>query len=132
MKIRYILIIVAIAIAIAAVIGSYGDSSTYVGFDEAAKSPGKEFHVVGELVRDKPMVYDPIKDPNYFSFFVKDSLGAERQVIFHQPKPNDFELSDRIVLVGKQSENGTFTASQILLKCPSKYEGEDPAKHPKS
>jgi cytochrome c-type biogenesis protein CcmE len=125
MKIKYIILIVAIAIGIAAVVSSYGDSSSYVDFTEAAKHPNKEFHVVGQLLKDRPMSYDPIQDPNHFSFYVKDEKGAERQVVYHHPKPNDFELSERIVLVGKDSDEGVFEASQILLKCPSKYEAEE-------
>lgn len=125
MKIKYIILIVAIAIGIAAVVSSYGDSSSYVHFSEAAKHPDKEFHVVGQLMKDRPMKYDPIQDPNHFSFYVQDEKGEERQVVYHHPKPNDFELSERIVLVGKDGNEGVFEASQILLKCPSKYEAEE-------
>jgi cytochrome c-type biogenesis protein CcmE len=39
-------------------------------------------------------------------------------------KPQDFERSEQIVLTG--SMNGdTFEASDMLLKCPSKYKDQE-------
>ena len=35
-------------------------------------------------------------------------------------KPQDFEKSEQIVVIGKM-EAGNFVASDILMKCPSKY-----------
>ena len=75
---------------------------------------------MGELVKDGEMFYDPIKDPNYFSFFLKDKDGEERKVVFKGTKPQDFERSEQIVLTGKM-KGDEFVASKILMKCPSKY-----------
>jgi cytochrome c-type biogenesis protein CcmE len=41
-------------------------------------------------------------------------------VVYKSTKPEDFERSDQIVLVGKM-ENNEFHASSIQMKCPSKY-----------
>lgn len=120
MKKTHIVLIVLIVIAIAAIIGTVSDSSTYVSFAEADANPGKEFHVVGMLDKEKGMVYDPKVDANKFSFYLKDSLGVEKMVIYNGTKPQDFERSERIVIVGKSSGE-QFNASQILMKCPSKY-----------
>ena len=73
---------------------------------------------------DKPVTYDEQKDPNYFTFFMVDKKGNERKVIMQQGKPNDFELSESIVLTGKM-EGEDFIASDMLLKCPSKYKDEE-------
>ena len=123
MKTTHILVIVLIAIAISVIIGTYGDSSTYVNFAEAAQNPDKEFHVVGALQKDKEMKYDPIADANLFSFYVKDDAGEERLVTYNNPKPHDLERTEKIVLIGK-CVGQNFHASQILLKCPSKYEAD--------
>ena len=66
-------------------------------------------------------MYQPEKNPNYFSFSMIDKEGEKQKVIFHGPPPADFERSEDVVINGK-AENGQFIATKILLKCPSKYE----------
>src|SRR3990172_4086956 len=96
------------------------DASTYVDFVTADKNPKKEFHVVGKLNLNKEMVYDPMKDANLFTFYATDSLGNEKKVILHKSKPQDFEKSEKIVMIGK-SDGKEFHAKEVLMKCPSKY-----------
>ena len=125
MKTVNIIILVVIAIAIAIFAGAYGDSSTYTDFATAKKNAGQEYHVVGRLMKEKPMVYNPLLDANRFEFYLQDSLGNEAKVIYSEPKPTDFDRSDKVVVIGKFDEKGEiFIASKILLKCPSKYEAE--------
>lgn len=119
MKKSHIIGIVLIAAAVAVIISTYADTSTYADFTKAARS-GEEIHVVGELDRDKPVHYDPLQDANYFSFYMKDEDGVVCKVVFQGAKPQDFERSEQIVLVGKM-EGEEFYASKILMKCPSKY-----------
>jgi cytochrome c-type biogenesis protein CcmE len=124
MKKSSIIIIVLIAAAIGAIVSSYGDASTYESFSVAAENPGEEFHVVGTLNRDKEKHYDPKTDPNYFTFYLVDEKGRESKVIYRAPEPQDFERSEKVVIIGKMNGEA-FEASKILLKCPSKYtEGE--------
>ena len=120
MKKSSIIIIVLIAIAIAAIISTTSDASSYENFSVAAENPGKEFHVVGTLNRQKEKYFDPQKDANYFSFYLIDEKGLEQKVIYRAPEPADFERSEKIVIIGKM-EGEHFEASKILLKCPSKY-----------
>jgi len=120
MKRTYIILIVLIAVAIGAIVSTYGDASTYEDFTVAAENPGKEFHIVGKLDTTKVREYDPQKDPNYFTFWLIDEKGIEKKVIYHQPEPQDFARSEKIVIIGKM-EGEVFEASKILLKCPSKY-----------
>ncbi len=68
-------------------------------------------------------MYDAIKDPNYLSFHAIDSLGNSAKVIYHNAKPAELELSERVVLKGKMQGN-VFECDNILLKCPSKYKDE--------
>lgn len=110
--------IVTIAVAIAIIICTYGSSSSYGTFKDAES--GGQLHVIGHLDKKKDMVYDAAKDANYFSFYMRDTLGNERKVVFTGTKPEDFDRSDKIVLTG-QMKNGEFQASHILMKCPSKY-----------
>ena len=66
------------------------------------------------------MYYDAAKDPNHFAFSMKDEKGKVNKVILNGTKPQDFERSEKLVLIGQMNE-GTFYASKILMKCPSKY-----------
>jgi len=111
--------IVVIAIAIAIIICTYGSSSSYGTFNDAQKTSG-ELHVIGHLDKQKEMVYDATKDANYFSFYMRDTVGNECKVVYTGTKPEDFDKSDKIVLVGQMNKDG-FHASRILMKCPSKY-----------
>ncbi|UKJ09329.1 cytochrome c maturation protein CcmE [Solitalea lacus] len=119
MKKTHIVGIVIIAVAIAIIVSTYGNSSTYATFAEAKES-AKEMHVVSHLVKSKPQHYDPIKDANYFSFYATDNKGGECKIVFFGTKPQDFEKSEQIVLTGEMVGN-EFHASKILMKCPSKY-----------
>jgi cytochrome c-type biogenesis protein CcmE len=119
MKKSSILGIVLIAVFIAIIISIYGDSSTYASFSEAQKTE-VELHVVGQLNKDKELIYNPTQNANYFSFYMLDEDGQECKVVFQGSKPQDFERSEQIVLTGKMVGE-EFHASKILMKCPSKY-----------
>jgi cytochrome c-type biogenesis protein CcmE len=119
MKKSSIIGIVIIAVAIAAIISTYADSSTYGTFTDA-KGSSYELYVTGQLNKKKELSYDPIKDANYFSFYLVDEQGGECKVVFNGTKPQDFERSEQIVLTGKMIGE-EFHASKILMKCPSKY-----------
>lgn len=123
MKKTHILGLIAIAIAIGALISIAGQASTYTNFTEAKLYPGNTHQVVGHLSTDKPVVYNPEKDPNSFSFYMKDEAGTELQVVCQKEKPAEFERSEQIVLKGKM-QGEVFVAHDILLKCPSKYQDE--------
>ena len=112
-----------IIVAVTVLINASSDLSHYSNFAEALTTQ-KKVKVVGELVKNKEMYYNPEKDPNYFSFYVKDDQGAERKVVLLQEKPQDFELSEKLVLTGKM-KGDDFVASDMLMKCPSKYKDEE-------
>jgi len=120
MKKSSIIGLIVIALAIGAIISMYGDASTYEGFEMARNNPGKEYHVVGVLNREKEKYYNPQKDANYFSFYLTDEWGNESKVVYFNPEPADFDRSEKIVIVGSM-DGEHFQANKILLKCPSKY-----------
>ena len=123
MKKVHIVGIALIAIAIAVLLSLSGDVSTFSTFSEAAKT-GKKIKISGQLVKDKEMHYNPQKDPNYFTFYLKDSEGQEKKVVLLSSKPQDFERAESIVLTGKM-QGDEFLASDMLMKCPSKYKDEE-------
>ena len=45
-------------------------------------------------------------------------------VVYHGVVPGNFDQAKSVVLKGKPDASGRFVASQMLVKCPSKYQGE--------
>ena len=127
MKTIHIVILLILVIAIAVVVTTLTDSSTYSNFSEAAATPGKEFHIIGKLDKNKPIEYDATRNANQFSFYLVDEKNTERKVIYNNTKPQDFEKSDKVVAIGSM-KGDEFMASSLLLKCPSKYNASKPEK----
>lgn len=135
MKITHIIGIIVIGIAAAVIISTAGDASSYVTFSKAAaiskNGNDEKVHIVGSLKKNESgdivgMTYNPVENPNYFSFIMVDNKGHERKVVYANPKPSDIERSDKVVVVGSLNEqSGHFVADKILLKCPSKYKEDE-------
>ncbi len=123
MKNTHIIAILVVAIGIAVLISASSDTTTWSGFKEAEKT-GEIIKLTGQLVKDKPVEYNPEIDPNLLKFWVTDEAGEVRQVVLHAGKPQDFERSESIVLTGK-IKDGVFEARDMLLKCPSKYKDQE-------
>jgi len=111
--------LITIAICVGVLFSLNADTSSYATFKEAAKD-SREFHVMGYWEKNKGMYYDAQKDANHFAFYMKDAKGAVNKVVYNGTKPQDFERSEKLVLIGEM-KNDTFYASKILMKCPSKY-----------
>ena len=131
MKKIHIIGLILIAVAIGIILITTGDASTYVGFEEAERiaqnDPNQKVHVVGKLKKNSlgeivGLHFNPALDANRLEFMVIDSLGRENQVVYGAPKPQDFEKSEKLVLVGSMKADHVFYCDKILLKCPSKYQ----------
>tara|TARA_B110000444_G_C18836644_1_gene596396 strand:+ start:1677 stop:2084 length:408 start_codon:yes stop_codon:yes gene_type:complete len=118
MKKTEIILILLVAVIIGIILSLTFNASTYITFVEAEKFMGEEFTVIGELNKEKEIVYDPYI--NELTFYAMDSLSNERKVFYYDAKPQDFERSEKITMTGYSSEEG-FIAQTILMKCPSKY-----------
>lgn len=123
MKKAHILALILVAASISVVSAMFLDFSTYETFASAGQKPGKQYSVIGYLEKEKPMVYNPVKDPNHFSFYVKDKGGNVRQVVFSGARPTDIEKSEQLVMTGTM-DGETFRCSRIQMKCPSKYKND--------
>lgn len=127
MKKANIVILVCIAIAIAVLISFMGDLSTYETIASARQKSGKTVTIIAHLDKNIPIEYDPVKNPNYLSFHISDTLGNTAKVVYYYEKPYDLEKAERVTLKGKMNGD-VFEISRkdgILLKCPSKYK-DDP------
>lgn len=120
MKRSHIIALVVIAVAMAMLIGTLADNSTFMGLAQAMESPGREVRVKGMLDKSQPIVYEPVANANLTEFTLVDDDGVKCKVKLAKAKPFDFERSESIVLTGSY-EGSAFHASDMLMKCPSKY-----------
>jgi cytochrome c-type biogenesis protein CcmE len=104
----------------------------YVSFKQAKKS-GAVVQVIGKVVLTE-VDYDTAS--HQLAFPLADDDGSRMQVRYSGTKPGNFDQADKVVVIGSY-RNGVFTADQLLVKCPSKYQGASAAdsarmKHPSS
>ena len=124
MKKVHIIVLLLLAVTVGVILAMTGDYTTYANFIQAREKGNKAVNVVGYLAKDKPLNYDPQKDPNFFSFTMLDKEGNEQKVVYKGSKPQDFERSEQLVVKGKVNGD-VFAASEISMKCPSKYVNDE-------
>jgi cytochrome c-type biogenesis protein CcmE len=125
MKPRYI---VGAVIAVICFAGSlWLVQSSTIEYTTVAKAVElkKRVTIKGTWKKSEESSYDTEK--NIFRFVMTDDESKDVKVEFEGSKPNNFELAESIVVKGRM-ENGVFVASDILTKCPSKYEGTNSMK----
>jgi cytochrome c-type biogenesis protein CcmE len=123
MKKIHIILLVLIACAIAVLLSFLQTASTYDTVDTAISKPGKFVHLMARLDKTQSVEYDAKKNPNYLEFTAVDTLGKSIRVVYHNPKPDNFDISEKLVLKGKFAD-GKFQCKEIQTKCPSKYKDE--------
>ena len=57
---------------------------------------------------------------------VIDSNRTRMNVIYNGPKPDLLKNEAQAIMTGKMGSDGVFRASELLLKCPTKYEDAVP------
>jgi cytochrome c-type biogenesis protein CcmE len=125
MKKTHLVLLIVLAAAVAVIFSRFSDFSTYETFASAAQEPQKAIKVVGVLDRSQPVVHDPKKDTEKYSFHVTDKKGATHEVIYVGSKSlYDIEKSENIVMTGKM-DGQVFRCSDVQLKCPSKYKDKE-------
>jgi cytochrome c-type biogenesis protein CcmE len=114
-------------IGIAVILGflglGYGEwqrsMTTYVSFADARTSK-VPVQVKGELLKDRT-VFD--EKTGNLVFRLKDKGGSEMEVVYSGSKPGNFDQASHVVAVGRY-DGGHFRADRLLVKCPSKYQGQ--------
>lgn len=115
--------VAAVVMVIGVVVGAVNfmeSSVEYMNF-EAAQKLGKKAQVKGEWVREMHSGFDA--ERTQFTFYMKDENSSVVQVVLDGAKPNNFEIATSVVAKGK-FEGDRFHATEVLTKCPSKYEGD--------
>ena len=90
----------------------------YVSFQEAMSKAAK-VQVAGALVEGSTKYVEATEE---LSFGIEDEHGNTLPVLYEGIKPGNFEEATQIVAVGTYRD-GAFYAEQLLVKCPSKYQG---------
>ncbi|UCG62646.1 MAG: cytochrome c maturation protein CcmE [Candidatus Zixiibacteriota bacterium] len=107
----------------------------YVSIEEAAKAE-RTVQVLGKIDFDR-VVYNAEDSRLEFAIYdaeAESKVGAKTlNVVYYGVVPGNFDQATSVVLKGK-SDGDYFVADQMLVKCPSKYQGEggeyqDPKKH---
>ncbi|MCR5834305.1 MAG: cytochrome c maturation protein CcmE [Selenomonadaceae bacterium] len=95
----------------------------YVSIAEA-QSNGGGVQVKGLLDKNSPTQ----QTCDEFSFTLQDeATGETMRVKYEGIKPDRFDEAYHIVAVGNyHSDDNSFHAKKLLIKCPSKYEGQQP------
>jgi len=121
MKLRYVTALVIIfGFVIYGAISLKTSLTPYVTLAEAKSSP-LTVQVMGELEKSATR-YDTTAGLLYFT--LKDKQGELLEVSYKGVRPGNFDQATQIVAVGNYKEK-VFQADQLLVKCPSKYQGEE-------
>lgn len=123
MKNKKILVfIVALVLLVIAILSLSDDLfSPYVTFEYAEKHPGKYVQVIGKRAKDTEVVHND----SGFTFTLADESGNKLTAFHNGVKPQNFEHTEQVVVLGKYSaDKKIFEADKVLVKCPSKYQKE--------
>lgn len=105
------------------IFGSYSFLESNLEYTNVAGAikADKKVQLKGSLNREKETSFDPTR--TQFTFYLLDDDGKECKVVLDGAAPNNFEVATSVVAKGRyiKGEN-YFHASELLTKCPSKYE----------
>ena len=93
----------------------------YVSFAEAKAAP-RTVQVMGALEKGTSR-YDTNTKTLLFTLY-DEKTKTSIPVSYTDVKPANFEDAVSIVAIGRY-DNGVFAAEKLLVKCPSKYQGEE-------
>lgn len=127
MKIRFSQLFTVFIVAAAIVgvsVAFIANASPYVTVSEARKTRATNVHLKGALEKNSiqtDLVAKTIR------FKIKDAAGELMTVVYSGPPPQDINQATEIVAIGSM-RGSEFHSEKLLIKCPSKYEGENTAK----
>lgn len=104
-------------------------SSPYVTVAQAKSARGDNLHVVGNI--DKKTLVTRARE-RLIEFTLVDEHKQSIPVVYQGPQPANLGQATQVVVIGGMKD-GAFHARDMLVKCPSKYEGtaeEHPANIP--
>jgi cytochrome c-type biogenesis protein CcmE len=121
MKTKYIIGVLVVAGAV--VLGALsfqGTVTPYVDFNEARAS-GRRCQVMGDIVHESTTYSSESKQ---LLFTIVDESGDPLEVSYAGIMPGNFEQATQVVAKGTYAGH-RFAADELLVKCPSKYQGSE-------
>jgi cytochrome c-type biogenesis protein CcmE len=95
----------------------------YVSFADARRAQGT-VQVMGSL--DKASIRSDAQALD-FTLVAKDGSGDRIPVTFQKARPANFAMAIEVTAIGKW-DGQVFRADNLLVKCPSKYQGTETTK----
>ena len=104
----------------------FGSSVTYYVTVSEFKARGTELYntevrVAGEIA-DSPIEWNA--EDIELRFTITEG-GETMKVVYQGVRPSGFKPGSSILVEGRCHSNGILWASQLIMKCPSKYEPEE-------
>jgi cytochrome c-type biogenesis protein CcmE len=95
------------------------NASPYVTIAQARTTAGDSLHLPGDIL-PRTLVARPLD--RRVEFRIRDEKGDEVRVVYKGQAPANMGEATSTVAIGKMNGD-VFEAKELLLKCPSKYEG---------
>jgi cytochrome c-type biogenesis protein CcmE len=117
-------IIASVIVVVFIIFGSYSFLQSNVEYTDVAGAmqKHKKVQLKGSWDKSKESFFDSAT--RQFTFYLVDDSGRECKVVLDGAAPNNFELATSVVAKGRYVEEGYFHATEVLTKCPSKYEAQ--------
>jgi cytochrome c-type biogenesis protein CcmE len=125
MKPAYMIALVVISACMAVTMWAFTNAvAKHVSVAQAMAKPGETVQVPGVIDR-KSVGFDTIRGELRFDITDPKNPSSRMTIVYREPKPENFDSADKVEAVGV-FKDGVFTASNLLVKCPSKYNDEMP------
>lgn len=119
MKAKYVIgIAVILGAAVFGATAFQGSVTPYVNFAEAKES-GDRCQIMGDIIHEKTL-YET--SSQLLLFTIQDEQGIPLEVSYKGIMPGNFEQATSVVAKGR-FDGQRFAADELLVKCPSKYQG---------
>lgn len=102
------------------VVAFLGSASPYVTVAQAKTTAGDRLHLMGDLVKDS--AHTDFSNGTLL-FQLRDPNGAVVTVRHRGERPANIAEAAKVVAIGCM-HGPEFVSDKLLLKCPSKYEGQ--------
>ncbi len=115
-------VLVALVIVGLVVMGVAKASSYYLTVNQTLQEHPKsgEALTVSGKITPNSVVWN--SSTQYLQFAIQDQTGAPSlTVAYHGLRPSDFANGWPVIVTGTMEPNGMLKATNLLIKCPSKY-----------
>jgi cytochrome c-type biogenesis protein CcmE len=113
------------------VVDGLGSETYFFTVDEAV---AKSQSMTGHRIRVKGQVVEGSiegKEGSIGRNFTISAKGETLRVRYRKAMPDTFKPEAKVVATGTLEKPGVLAAEKVLVKCPSRYEGQPPTAHKK-